>query len=570
MFSGGCIFVDHASGFIHVEFQTHLNTHETINAKDNFKLMCHDNGVVLVQYQLDNGSAFTSSGFTAKLKEFAQIIRFAGTGAHHHNGTAQRAIQTVMSMARTMMLHSAIHWPEMADQALWPMAVAHAVYIYNHVPLTESGVSPADLFTKTRWEQHKFHDLHVWGCPVYVLDKHLSDGKKIPHWKPRSKCTVYMGTSPMHASMVPLVLNHDSGAITAAFHVVFDDWFAMIPVPDGHSLSPELWSHLFGDSRYQYVFDDDDDDYDIVLNEDGQDILRQDFVATTIGHASPASPLPILPPAVTRADIPPTVAPSLTPLNVSPIGHSLSPTSKKCRLFSSESRSFAPRPMFSGSRFWHHADDPHRSTFDLGVRQYRGPTQSLRTKQYDTLRTVTSLSGRPIFFPPPVKIPVQPTLAHRSFKPSPPADPNIKLEGEMSSPRELCSTKTNSFTPTVASSNRSESLIPWREKDTVTNKFSKNTVSTKRKTTPKNITQGIQTRSSRILGTSQRVTRSSTSNLPPRAPQYGYDGTQGHGYVAVAPPAQLESNSLIQNHPYQDLSIFMQQAPTDILYHFEH
>ena len=54
--------------------------------------MCRDNGVVPVQYQSDNGSAFTLSGFTAKLKEFAQIICFAGTGAHHHNGTAERAI----------------------------------------------------------------------------------------------------------------------------------------------------------------------------------------------------------------------------------------------------------------------------------------------------------------------------------------------------------------------------------------------------------------------------------------------------------------------------------------------
>ena len=76
----------------------------------------------------------------------------------------------------SMMLHSAIHWPEMGDQVLWPMAVAHAIYIYNHVPLTESGVCPSDLFTKMRWEQRKFHDLHVWGCPVYVLDKHLRMG----------------------------------------------------------------------------------------------------------------------------------------------------------------------------------------------------------------------------------------------------------------------------------------------------------------------------------------------------------------------------------------------------------
>jgi len=184
MYCGGCMFVDHATGYLHVEFQRYLNTHETLIAKEKFELMCRDHGVVPQAYHSDNGSSFTSKGFTGKLCDFAQIISFAGAGAHHHNGTAERAIQTVMNMARTMMLHAAIHWPDVADATLWPMAVAHAVYLYNHMPNLDTGISPADLFTKTRWEQRKFHDVHVWGCPVYVLDKSLSDGKKIPRWKP--------------------------------------------------------------------------------------------------------------------------------------------------------------------------------------------------------------------------------------------------------------------------------------------------------------------------------------------------------------------------------------------------
>jgi hypothetical protein len=143
--------------------------------------MCHDHGVIPQAYHSENGSSFTSSGFTARLCEFAQVTSFAGAGAHHHNGTVERAIQTIMNMSRTMMLHAAIHWPDVADSTLWPMAVAHAVYLYNHMPAAlDTGISPADMFTKTRWEQRKFHDVHVWGCPVYVLDKTLSDGKKLP------------------------------------------------------------------------------------------------------------------------------------------------------------------------------------------------------------------------------------------------------------------------------------------------------------------------------------------------------------------------------------------------------
>ena len=123
-----------------------------------------------------------------------------------------------MSIARTMMLHSAIHWPEVTDAALWPMAVQHAVYLHNYVPDPLTGLAPIDVFSRTCWPQKRLLDLHVWGCPVYVLDKSLADGKKIPRWKPSSQHMVNTGHSPKHTSTVPLVLNP-----SAQYNVVFDD-----------------------------------------------------------------------------------------------------------------------------------------------------------------------------------------------------------------------------------------------------------------------------------------------------------------------------------------------------------
>ena len=77
-------------------------------------------------------------------------MKFAGVGAHHHNGNVERAIQTVMLIARTMMLCSAIHWPDVADPMLWPMAVQHAVFLHNHVVDDTTGLSSSDVFTCTR------------------------------------------------------------------------------------------------------------------------------------------------------------------------------------------------------------------------------------------------------------------------------------------------------------------------------------------------------------------------------------------------------------------------------------
>jgi hypothetical protein len=149
-----------------------------LNAIHEFEQVCHDHGVVPQVYDSNNATIFTSESMAVKLKKFAQIIMFAGTGAHHHNGMAERAIGMSTNMARMMMLHAAIHWPDATDATQWLMAVTHATYLYNHMPCLEARISSVDLFTKMRWEQKKFHDCHAWGCPMYVLDKTVGNGKK--------------------------------------------------------------------------------------------------------------------------------------------------------------------------------------------------------------------------------------------------------------------------------------------------------------------------------------------------------------------------------------------------------
>ena len=212
IFAGGCLFIDYASNFVHFEFQKHLNTHETLKAKQSFELMARDSGVIPQSYLSDNEGSFTTAKFT------------------EHLGT----------------------------------------------PDLTSGLCPSDVFTKSRWEQRKYHDLHVWGCPVYVLEKAIADGKKLPRWKPRSTRCVNMGLSKKHASTVPLVLNPQTGYITPQYHVVFDDWFATVAtnvdaLPD---LNTTHWARLFGDSRFQFPFNEDDDN-------DAAEEARMDSQTTT-------------------------------------------------------------------------------------------------------------------------------------------------------------------------------------------------------------------------------------------------------------------------------------------------
>ena len=101
---------------------------------------------------------------------------------------ARRFFRIIVTKARTMMIHAAVHWPEEEEESLWPLAVLHAAYLYNHTPNSETGIAPIEVFTGTLSDHQALWLSHTWGCPVYVLEPRLTtSGGKIPKWQPRSR-----------------------------------------------------------------------------------------------------------------------------------------------------------------------------------------------------------------------------------------------------------------------------------------------------------------------------------------------------------------------------------------------
>ena len=117
--------MDASSGKVHIELQSHLNAEETIGAIDAFESQARDDGIVIESYSTDNDYAFKSKAFRDHVSSVDQTTIFFGAGSHHQNGRAEVNIKTIMALARTMMLHAAIHWPDVADPTLWPMAVRY-------------------------------------------------------------------------------------------------------------------------------------------------------------------------------------------------------------------------------------------------------------------------------------------------------------------------------------------------------------------------------------------------------------------------------------------------------------
>ncbi|KAL7524631.1 hypothetical protein ACHAXR_003041 [Thalassiosira sp. AJA248-18] len=136
-----------------------------------------------------------------------------------------------MYMARSFMIHSSLNWTDHGsdDLALWSFAVDHAAWLYNRIPQRGSGIAPLEFITREREFYHRdLRRTHVWGCPAYVLEASLQDGKKIPKWNRRARMGQFLGFSRQHSSLVAMVRNLHTGYVSPQFHVVFDDKFDTI------------------------------------------------------------------------------------------------------------------------------------------------------------------------------------------------------------------------------------------------------------------------------------------------------------------------------------------------------
>jgi hypothetical protein len=116
-FKGGAFFVDHASSFVHCEHQVGFSAVETIRAKQSYERFCMENGVVFQEYLTDSGT-FKANQCVSHIHEMQQLLRLCGMNAHHQNGVADRSIQTISNMDRTMIVHASMHWKE-SMHPLW-------------------------------------------------------------------------------------------------------------------------------------------------------------------------------------------------------------------------------------------------------------------------------------------------------------------------------------------------------------------------------------------------------------------------------------------------------------------
>jgi hypothetical protein len=113
------------------------------------------------------------------------------------------------------------------------------------MPNQDTGILPNEIWFSARGNLDiELPRTHVFGCPVYILDPALQDGKKIPKWNPCACLGLFLGFSDLHSSQVLMVLNVTMGKISPQFHVIFDDKFSTVhSLPVDQPLTMQ-WSQL--------------------------------------------------------------------------------------------------------------------------------------------------------------------------------------------------------------------------------------------------------------------------------------------------------------------------------------
>ncbi len=128
-FQGGTILNDAASGLIWVKNHVSLSANKKVMGKARFEQWLYDQCVCEVKHYHGDNGIFSVEEFRRDCEEKQQSQSFSDVGTQHQNAHAEHAIQTIMYMMRTFMVHASLHWTERGSDnlSLWSFAVKHLV-----------------------------------------------------------------------------------------------------------------------------------------------------------------------------------------------------------------------------------------------------------------------------------------------------------------------------------------------------------------------------------------------------------------------------------------------------------
>jgi len=115
-------WVDHATSFVYVTFQTSKAATELVQSKSEFEHFSSRFNIKIKNIRADNG-VYSAQLFRDSCTRNQQNLTFCAVGAHWQNGIAERFIGTITQRARTILLHAMAKWPSVISEDMWDFAL---------------------------------------------------------------------------------------------------------------------------------------------------------------------------------------------------------------------------------------------------------------------------------------------------------------------------------------------------------------------------------------------------------------------------------------------------------------
>jgi hypothetical protein len=117
-------------------------------------------------------------------------------------------------------------WLDAINTFLWPFALR---YTARNMKLDQDK-SPVEMFANTSMDIN-VKIFQTFECPMYVLLNTQQGFIKGAKWDEKAQMAIYLGNSDNHASNVGLAISLQTGMVSPAFHVKYDDQFLTVQDP---------------------------------------------------------------------------------------------------------------------------------------------------------------------------------------------------------------------------------------------------------------------------------------------------------------------------------------------------
>ena len=168
-------FVDDFTGINMIYFLKQKS--DTFEAAEKFLADVAPYGKVK-RLRSDNGGEFSSQNFKSLLRKHAIRHETSAPYSPHQNGTAERAWQSLFSMARCLLLEAKL------PKRMWTYAVMASVYIRNRCFNPRLGKTPYEALIG---KQPNLSGMHVFGSTCYAF---IQNAKKLDA---RSRKGIFVG-----------------------------------------------------------------------------------------------------------------------------------------------------------------------------------------------------------------------------------------------------------------------------------------------------------------------------------------------------------------------------------------